>query len=163
MGLEYQPRRYNWSWVDGNQRKKIEVTETLNLKDIAAAAPSACPISLADYPPFQMLPIEVQEYLHQHHFGEFGHAGAWQAPEQTSLLANYPNPFNPETWIPYQLAQPSDVTVRIYDMQGHLVRELALGHQRAGVYRSLIGVVQRIGTAETHTGNPSPAASISIH
>ncbi len=56
-------------------------------------------------------------------------------PEETALLANYPNPFNPETWIPYQLAKPADVTVHIYSINGGLVRTLALGHQAAGMYR----------------------------
>ena len=58
------------------------------------------------------------------------------APKETALLANYPNPFNPETWIPYQLAQPSDVTVTIYASNGAVVRTLALGHQAAGRYQS---------------------------
>ena len=57
-------------------------------------------------------------------------------PEETALLANYPNPFNPETWIPYQLAESADVTIAIYDMSGQLVRRLALGLQTAGMYRS---------------------------
>ena len=57
-------------------------------------------------------------------------------PKETALLANYPNPFNPETWIPYQLAQSAEVTLTIYDMNGRLVRRLALGHQAAGMYRS---------------------------
>ena len=56
--------------------------------------------------------------------------------DRTSLLRNYPNPFNPETWIPYQLAAPADVTLTIYGVNGQLVRQLALGHQPAGVYRS---------------------------
>ena len=55
-------------------------------------------------------------------------------PKRTALLANYPNPFNPETWIPYQLAQVSDVQVRIYATNGALVRTLDLGHQAAGIY-----------------------------
>ena len=55
-------------------------------------------------------------------------------PEETALLANYPNPFNPETWIPYHLANPSEVTITIYDMRGTIVRQLNLGHQRAGIY-----------------------------
>ena len=58
------------------------------------------------------------------------------APKETALLANYPNPFNPETWIPYQLAQPADVTVRIYAATGAVVRTLDLGHQVAGRYQS---------------------------
>ena len=57
-------------------------------------------------------------------------------PEETALLHNYPNPFNPETWIPYQLAHAADVTLTIYDMNGQLVRRLAVGHQAAGMYRS---------------------------
>ena len=55
-------------------------------------------------------------------------------PKETVLLANYPNPFNPETWIPYQLAAPADVTLHIYGINGTLVRTLALGHQTAGMY-----------------------------
>ena len=57
-------------------------------------------------------------------------------PEETALLANYPNPFNPETWIPYQLAESADVILTIYDMNGQLIRRLAVGHQAAGVYQS---------------------------
>ena len=57
-------------------------------------------------------------------------------PEQTTMLPNYPNPFNPETWIPYQLAAPADVTLAIYSADGKLVRTLDLGHQAAGVYQS---------------------------
>ncbi|MYF99680.1 T9SS type A sorting domain-containing protein [Candidatus Poribacteria bacterium] len=57
-------------------------------------------------------------------------------PKATALLANYPNPFNPETWIPYQLANPADVTLAIYRVNGALVRTLSLGHQPAGMYHS---------------------------
>ena len=56
-------------------------------------------------------------------------------PKETALLANYPNPFNPETWIPYQLAHASDVQIGIYAINGALVRTLDLGHQPAGVYQ----------------------------
>lgn len=55
-------------------------------------------------------------------------------PEETALLANYPNPFNPETWIPYQLAHAADVTLTIYDTKGTLVRQFDLGHRQAGHY-----------------------------
>ena len=55
-------------------------------------------------------------------------------PETTVLLANYPNPFNPETWIPYQLATASGVNITIYDTKGVIVRTLDLGHQAAGYY-----------------------------
>ena len=57
-------------------------------------------------------------------------------PEKTKLLHNYPNPFNPETWIPYQLAKAADVQVTIYAANGGIVRTLILGHQEAGSYKS---------------------------
>ena len=61
---------------------------------------------------------------------------AMLTPKTTALLPNYPNPFNPETWIPYRLEQPADVTVTIYAANGTLVRTLQLGHQPAGTYES---------------------------
>ena len=64
------------------------------------------------------------------------HLLASWTPKKTALLPNYPNPFNPETWIPYQLATPSEVTITIYEVDGQLVRTLELGHQSAGVYTS---------------------------
>ena len=57
-------------------------------------------------------------------------------PESTALLPNYPNPFNPETWIPYQLAEAAEVRLCIYALNGELVRTLDLGHQHAGTYQS---------------------------
>ncbi|RKU31583.1 hypothetical protein C6499_04215, partial [Candidatus Poribacteria bacterium] len=59
-------------------------------------------------------------------------------PKKTRLLANYPNPFNPETWFPYELAAPADVTLTIYGVNGQVVRQLALGHQVAGMYESKV-------------------------
>ena len=55
-------------------------------------------------------------------------------PKETALLPNYPNPFNPETWIPYQLASPADVSISIYAVDGTVVRTLSLGHQPIGMY-----------------------------
>ena len=57
------------------------------------------------------------------------------APSATGLLPNYPNPFNPETWIPFELAEESDVVVRVYGMDGGLVRTLELGRLAVGEYR----------------------------
>ena len=56
------------------------------------------------------------------------------APQETALLPNYPNPFNPETWIPYRLAEDALVTLIIYDQSGQIVRTLDVGHQIAGYY-----------------------------
>ena len=55
-------------------------------------------------------------------------------PEKTQLFANYPNPFNPETWIPYELATDTDVRLTIYNTQGVVIRTLQLGHQSGGYY-----------------------------
>ena len=57
-------------------------------------------------------------------------------PQETVLLPNYPNPFNPETWIPYRLAEDAFVSLTIYDGMGHLVRTIDVGHQPAAVYES---------------------------
>ena len=57
-------------------------------------------------------------------------------PDKNALLPNYPNPFNPETWIPYQLAKSADVRLHIYAVNGRLVRHLDLGHQAPGMYQS---------------------------
>ena len=59
-----------------------------------------------------------------------------ERPLETKLHANYPNPFNPETWIPYQLAEDTEVTIRIYNASGHVVRTLFTGIQDAGYYLS---------------------------
>lgn len=55
-------------------------------------------------------------------------------PKNTALLQNYPNPFNPDTWIPYKLAKSADVVIRIYSINGHLVRTLVLGKKETGHY-----------------------------
>lgn len=57
-------------------------------------------------------------------------------PQSSALLSNYPNPFNPETWIPYRLANPSNVRIDIYNAQGSIVRQLDLGYQTAGVFQT---------------------------
>ena len=57
-------------------------------------------------------------------------------PDKTVLLANYPNPFNPETWIPYHLAKAANVQIPIYNARGTVIRHLRLGHQSAGYYTS---------------------------
>ena len=90
-----------------------------------AVAESALETSVAAQPYSYERGIQVLEQLL-----------ATLVPQSTALLANYPNPFNPETWIPYRLATGSDVQLRIYDTQGRLVRHLDIGHQAAGVYQT---------------------------
>ena len=71
------------------------------------------------------------------------------APEKTVLLPNYPNPFNPETWIPYQLSESLDVTIEIYSADGQLIRRLDIGKQSAGLYQNKGAAVYWDGKNET--------------
>jgi len=57
-------------------------------------------------------------------------------PAVSALAQNFPNPFNPETWIPYELAESSEIRISIYDVQGKLVRTLYFGHKEIGQYFS---------------------------
>ena len=57
-------------------------------------------------------------------------------PEHSGLLQNFPNPFNPETWMPYQLKDAAEATIRIYNSAGELIRELDLGYRSPGLYVS---------------------------
>jgi hypothetical protein len=67
-------------------------------------------------------------------------ATSWSKIKASGLLSsfalkqNYPNPLNPETWIPYSLAEDSEVTIRIYSATGQLIRLLNLGYKQAGSY-----------------------------
>ena len=70
------------------------------------------------------------------HTPELSPSATPMTPAETALLPNYPNPFNPETWIPYHLGKPVEVVLTIYDMKGQAVRSLVVGHQPDGVYRS---------------------------
>jgi len=57
-------------------------------------------------------------------------------PKENRLLPNYPNPFNPDTWIPYQLSKESNVCITIYDSAGRIVKKLDIGRKLAGIYRT---------------------------
>ena len=109
----------------------------------AAAAPSLYPDSL------EWLSVsDVRQWLSQARQRDFTDPSvrrgilfleqllASMVPKETALLSNYPNPFNPETWIPYQLSKPAYVTLTIYAANGQVVRRLVLGHQPAGVYQN---------------------------
>ena len=110
--------------------------------DTAAAAPAAYPRAIS------MLTMEdIQIWLSQAQQLDLNpatyHRGiavlqqllAALTPKETALLPNYPNPFNPETWIPYQLAEAADVTLTIYAVDGLLARTLALGYRPVGIYQ----------------------------
>ena len=106
-----------------------------------AAAPTAHPFALAN-----LTPTDIKDWLIQAQDSDLIDLQSQRgirfleqllialAPQETALLPNYPNPFNPETWIPYQLANDADVTLIVYDTEGTPVRQFDLGHQSAGFY-----------------------------
>ncbi|MXV78183.1 T9SS type A sorting domain-containing protein [Candidatus Poribacteria bacterium] len=100
-----------------------QVLEQLTATDVKSWLNQARKIELTD--PAYLRGITVLEQLHKA-----------LTPKVTALLPNFPNPFNPETWIPYHLSKDADVTLHIYAMNGTLVRTLSLGHQAAGMYQS---------------------------
>ncbi len=72
--------------------------------------------------------------------------------KRNQLLQNFPNPFNPETWIPFRLANESHVTIHIYNATGQLVRRLSAGTLPAGDYFSQAQAVYWDG--RNQTGEP---------
>ena len=67
-------------------------------------------------------------------------------PKYSKLMQNWPNPFNPETWIPFQLSKDADVTLTIYDIHGRLVHRFDLGYVPAGIYRMKDNAIHWNGT-----------------
>ena len=121
----------------------VDLVKVAGAMSAGTAAPSAYPQILAG-----LTAADVQHWLTQaRHFGltdATSQGGilmlqrllASLTPKETSLLPNYPNPFNPETWIPYQLSESAEVTLHIYAVNGTLMRTLVLGLQPAGMYQS---------------------------
>ena len=109
---------------------------------VAAAAPSLGETITPLDPAFLTIQIDILRaesdgsMKYEHAIAFFQGLLASIRPTETQLLANYPNPFNPETWIPYQLTTESDVRITIYNVRGSVVRVLVLGHQPAGFYMS---------------------------
>ena len=80
--------------------------------------------------------LEVRDAIMKRGFAILEQLLVSLTPRETELLANYPNPFNPETWIPYRLAEDAFVTLTIYDLSGRVVRTLDMGHRIASAYEN---------------------------
>ena len=100
-----------------------QILEQLTAADVKGWLTQAQRLSITD--PAYLRGITVLQQLHKA-----------LTPKETVLLPNFPNPFNPETWMPYHLSKDADVTLHIYAMNGTLVRTLTLGHQAAGIYQN---------------------------
>ena len=121
----------------------LDLVFAAGMFDGAAAAPSAQPEI-----PETLTAVEVQGWLTdarsleakdpiiKRGFVILEQLLAALTPKETELLSNYPNPFNPETWIPYRLAEDAFVTLAIYDREGQVVRTLEIGHRIASAYES---------------------------
>ena len=133
--------------VDVNKDGKVNIIDLILVaayfgKSSTPAVPSAHATISTEH--FDL----VEEWLTEAHLANDGSLAFQQGiaalerlmntaiPKETALLPNYPNPFNPETWIPYDLAEDSEVEIHIYNLRGESVRELSLGYQSAGTYRS---------------------------
>ena len=119
IAVDVAGRKIYWTERGGIRRANLDGNSR---QDVARGL--GIPVSIA----LGVAPVQTR--------GAAAPAAAAAIPKATALHANYPNPFNPETWIPYQLATAADVTVTIYDLRGVRVRQLVLGHQPAGVYQS---------------------------
>ena len=106
--------KITWGWLEAGDTPKFSITGTWTHDESTS---QDCNLI------FSYKPLQFQ-----------GAPSAQPLPDKTALLTNFPNPSNPETWIPYQLAKPAKVTLTIYDIRGVVVRRLELGHQPAGMY-----------------------------
>ena len=134
--------------ADVNGDGKVDVDDILAV--IAAVDAAGAPaIAQEDIKPGSLQAADVQQWIRDAKAANAEPAGiaaleqllaaltrVEAPPKETVLLANYPNPFNPETWIPYELAEAADVTVTIHASDGKLVRTLKLGQVPAGTYQS---------------------------
>ena len=136
------------SAVDVNGDGVVSILDLILVAQQMGKSTAAAPSAIAAMNNGKLNPAMIQLWIEQAHVEDDGSVAfregiaflqnllAVLIPEETALLPNYPNPFNPETWIPYHLANSSEVTITIYDMRGTIVRQLNLGHQHEGYYTS---------------------------
>ena len=117
---------YQLTIVDMERQRAAQVGDIL---EISVKSPDT---SIAVQPLQYTVTVEDIQQLHV----QLPELALSEIPVETQLLRNYPNPFNPETWIPYRLAADAFVTLTIYDVNGQIVRTLDIGHQTAAVYES---------------------------
>ncbi len=134
--------------ADVNGDGSIDIFDIITVGQNFSESTAAAPISVA-MDSEKLTPAMIQAWIKQAQLEDDGSIAFRRGianlqrlletivvPKKTALLVNYPNPFNPETWIPYHLAKPVEVTLTIYAANGTTVRTLMLGQQAAGVYRS---------------------------
>ena len=133
--------------ADVNNDGKVDVDDILAVIEAVDAAAGAPALTQEDIKTGSLQAADVRRWIRDAKAANADPAGiaaleqllaaltrAEAPPEKTVLLANYPNPFNPETWIPYQLSAAAEVTVTLHSSDGKLVRTLELGQMPAGAY-----------------------------
>ncbi len=147
--------RYFGEDASANPQVDVNRDGIINIQDLIVVAQhlgestvSAAPSVIAAINNGELTPAMVQAWIAQAQIEDDGSIAFRQGianlerlltlfiPDETALLHNYPNPFNPETWIPYQLAEPAEVTLTIHAVNGTRVRTLTLGYQPAGIYQT---------------------------
>ena len=134
------------SQADINNDGTVDILDLIAVAQNLGTSTTSLAPSIAPWHLSVLNPEMIQQWIDMAHAADDGSLAfqlgianlqrllAAMRPDTTALLANYPNPFNPETWIPYQLAHDADVILTIYDVKGAVVRRLDLGHQRSGYY-----------------------------
>lgn len=123
------------SWGNSVTPTKIKASNEVSLEAPAASVEGLTPATIQGW--IDLAQVEDDgSIIFDRGIANLESLLASRIPSETRLLLNYPNPFNPETWIPYQLAESTDVTVTIHSVNGSLIRTLALGHQAAGLYQN---------------------------
>ena len=117
--------------LTGHMAEVYSVSFNLDGKTLASGSGNGTVLLWETMPTAPAAPSQLLVALNQESL-----INANSRPLETSLLANYPNPFNPETWLPYQLASPAKVRIVIYAADGQLIRKLDLGYQPVGFYES---------------------------
>ncbi len=133
--------------VDVNRDGRVNILDLLIVAahftetSSTAASPKSTHVQLEDLDRIEEWITKahnVNDYFHVYQRGIANLEGLLNRviPKETALLPNYPNPFNPETWIPYDLGQDADVNIHIYNLKGETIRQLKVGFQTAGTYRT---------------------------
>ena len=134
--------------ADVNNDGKVDIDDLIAVAEAVDAAAGAPALAQEDIKPGSLQAADVHRWIRDAKAANVDPAGIaalerllillsrrdLPVPKETALLSNYPNPFNPETWIPYQLSAAAEVTVTIHSSDGKLVRTLELGQMPAGAY-----------------------------
>ena len=126
--LDNDRKQFSAVWLDHARKPVVQIGDVIEMTvtDELGAYVVGPLVYIIDATDFDLA------YIHKRlHIGDI-------MPLKTHLAQNYPNPFNPETWIPFVLSKAADIQISIYNMNGHRVQTLKLGHREPGIYQSKV-------------------------